>query len=98
MALGDTDPRNVAAKLVLEAVDAVFGPRNDDYGPPFEDMKKLAGMWSALLGIEVEPYQAGLMMGCVKTCREWHKPKHDNAVDAIGWTLVEQDCLHHLGE
>lgn len=84
----DGKPYPKAKVLVEEALDLVFGERNDDYGHPAEDYGRTAGMWSAFLGVNITPYQAALMMVMVKLSREYNKHKDDNIIDSHGYLLV----------
>ncbi len=74
--------------LVAQAIQLVYGERNEDYGHPADDYGRTAGMWSAFLGVNITPYQAALMMVMVKLSREFNRHKDDNIVDAFGYLLV----------
>ena len=81
--------------IASEAQTLVLGDRNASYGSPAEDYARTAAVWSGLLvdelkeGVVLTPRKAILMMAALKVCREWHKPKRDNRVDAIGYMLCE---------
>lgn len=80
---GPPDPR----ALMAEAENLVYGDRNDDYGHPHDDYSRTAGLWSALLGVEITAAQAALMMALVKFSREMNREKADNVIDAHGYLL-----------
>lgn len=66
-----------------------YGDRNIDYGDPYDDYVKTAGFFSIILGTEVKPHQAAMMMICVKLSRLMHDPtKRDSIVDVAGYADV----------
>ena len=71
--------------ILEEAKRIVHGDRGENYGHPFEDFSRTAQIWSAILGIDVEPEQVALCMVGVKISREVHRPKRDNIVDGAGY-------------
>jgi hypothetical protein len=81
---------------LLEAQGLVHGDRNAAYGSPLDDFRRTAKMWSAILGVEVQPEKIGLCMIAVKLSRECNKHKRDNLVDIAGyaecteWAINEQ--------
>ena len=74
--------------ILSEAEEICNGPRNKDYGHPFDDYTKVARLWSVVLGIDVTPSQAALCMIQVKVSRQMHRPKRDNLVDIAGYAHV----------
>lgn len=78
--------------MLLEAVNTVF-QRGIVYGPPNENMKRTAQIWSGILGIEVTPIQVCLCMIGVKMARLVESPGHgDSALDIAGWAACLRDC------
>jgi hypothetical protein len=71
--------------ILEEAKRIVHGDRGENYGHPFEDFSRTAMIWSAILGIDVEPEQVALCMVGVKISREVNRPKRDNIVDGAGY-------------
>lgn len=84
---------DVFHKSVLkEAEKLVHGDRNESYGHPLDDFSRTAKMWSAILGVSVEPEQVGLCMIAVKISRECNAPRRDNLVDAAGYAETVEWC------
>lgn len=75
-----------------EAVSTVLGDRQDSYGDARENLGRIAALWSAYLGIEVKPSEVAAMMNLVKISRSKNTYKRDNAVDGVGYWLI-QDSL-----
>ena len=71
--------------ILDEAKRIVHGERGENYGHPFEDFSRTAKIWSAVLGIKVEPEQVALCMVGLKISRECNRPKRDNVVDGAGY-------------
>ena len=69
----------------------VFGDREQTYGDPGKNLRMIAGMWSAYLGIEITPEQVCDMMVQLKIARLKSSPDHeDSKVDIIGYTLLKE--------
>ena len=71
--------------ILDEAKRIVYGERGENCGHPFEDFSRTAQIWSAILGIDVEPEQVALCMVGLKISREVNRPKRDNVVDGAGY-------------
>jgi len=82
-----TTPSNES--ILQEAQRLVHGDRGNNYGHPFDDFGRTAGMVSALLQHKLrEPLtqeDVAMMMVCVKLSREANRPKRDNRVDVAGY-------------
>jgi len=66
----------------------VNGERQADYGDPCDTWKRIAKVFSGILGIEVTPAQAALCMVGVKVVRESKGHKEDNLVDSLGYLRI----------
>ena len=67
------------------ANELVSGDRNADYGHPFHDFSRTAGMWSQILGVEVTPEKVALCMIAVKMSRLCNQYKADSVIDIAGY-------------
>lgn len=74
--------------ILEEALRLVGGDRRSDYGHPLDNFSDVAAIWSVILRTPVTAEQAALCMVGLKIAREANKPKHDNRVDAAGYTEV----------
>ena len=91
-----SEPLNV----LLEADSLVHGPRQADYGHPYDDYTKVGLIWTAILkdklkpGEEVSAKEAALCMVGIKLSREVNRPKDDNLIDGAGYfevaNMIEQ--------
>jgi hypothetical protein len=86
------------AAVLDEAKSLVCGDRNASYGPPNQDFKRTADMWTALLqfklrdGESLRPQDVAAMMICLKMSRAQHSKKRDNWVDTAGYAACGWRC------
>ena len=74
--------------------ELVAGPREQRYGHPKDNYRRIAHIWSAVLGIEVTPTQAVLCELGVKFSRLIQSPDdEDTQVDVHGYIKVLQRLL-----
>jgi hypothetical protein len=84
--------------ILAEAFRITRGSRQAQYGPPDQDFRRTAGMWSALFGAKLkdgvtfEPRDVALAMILLKTSRETHQRKRDNWVDIAGYASCGSRC------
>lgn len=72
--------------ICQEADRIVSADRQEVYGHPLDDFSKTAGIWSAILGVEVSAEQVALCMIGVKISRLLNTPDHrDSMVDIAGY-------------
>ncbi len=74
----------------LNKVGAVInGQREDDYGIPENNLKKIAVMWGAYLGRHVSPADVAVMMVLLKAARLANNTHHaDSWVDIAGYAAI----------
>jgi hypothetical protein len=84
--------------ILEEALRITGGDRQNQYGPPDQDFRRVAGMLNALFadklkeGQSFEPYNIAQMMILMKMSRQLHQRKRDNWVDAAGYARCGQLC------
>lgn len=71
--------------ILLEAQNLVHGPRQDDYGHPFDDYSRVTGAFNALTGHNLTAEEGAIFMVCLKLSRECNRPKRDNRTDGAGY-------------
>jgi len=82
-----SESSNQRATILEEAASAVDGSRQENYGHPAEDFRRIATYWSNHLGgIAITPHDVALMMIMVKLSRLHNTPYHrDSLVDIAGY-------------
>jgi hypothetical protein len=84
--------------ILDKAARITRGDRQASYGPPDQDFRRTAGMWSALFeaklkdGVTFEPRDVALAMILLKCSRESHQRKQDNWVDIAGYSRCGSRC------
>lgn len=71
--------------ILQEALRITTQDRNRSYGPPEEEFKRVAAMWSNIIGATVLPKHVALCMIALKINRALHSEKRDNWVDIAGY-------------
>lgn len=85
------EPKQTPGSEILnEAYKLVNGPRQNDYGHPADDYKKVSDIFYAITGVSLSVSEAILFMVSVKLARlrtnlENDKIHHDSLVDALGY-------------
>jgi len=97
--------KNNPGESILSEAERLTGvDRQADYGPPDEDFRRTAGMWTAMLqhklasGVKFESWEVAQMMICIKLSRLQHKPKRDSVVDTAGYANCMDHCYRAAGE
>jgi hypothetical protein len=80
--------KDIDKTLLDEAYLLVTNDRNHTYDHPAVNFRRIADLWSVVLGVKVDPDQVGMCMVMVKLAREIHEHKRDNIVDSIGYLLT----------
>jgi len=78
--------------VLEEALQITRGDRNATYGPPDQDFRRTAAMWTALKGVPFEPFEVAAFMVALKLSRQTHARKRDNWVDIAGYARCGQIC------
>lgn len=65
--------------------------RAKHYGPVGPNIRRIARLWSAYLGVEVTPHDVGWLMVLLKASRSKVDPEHgDNYEDATAYIRIAQ--------
>lgn len=72
--------------VLTTAESLVNGERADTYGDPTQSFTRLAALWSATIGMTIEPYQVALCLAQLKISRIVSSPNHlDTYIDGAGY-------------
>jgi hypothetical protein len=88
----------VTESVLEEAIRITGGDRQAQYGPPDQDFRRTADMWTGLFsdllkdGTRFEPYQVALAMILLKASRQVHQRKRDNWTDVAGYAHCGAVC------
>lgn len=73
-------------EILEQALKCVCGDREQDYGSPENNFKKIADFWSTYLGYDVAPVDVAAMLGLLKIARiSSGHAKEDNWIDLAGY-------------
>ena len=78
--------------ILDEAKDIVNGQRQEDYGSINDSFLRIAGLWSAYIGIKLDKYDVAKMMMLLKISRAKHGNHRDSYVDIVGYV----ECVDKL--
>jgi len=78
-------------RILHEAAALLNGERQEAYGPPADNLGRVAAMWTLYLGRQVSAKDVCLLLALLKICREMHTHKRDNLVDAAGYIGLAGD-------
>lgn len=82
--------------VYADAVKAVTGPRNKDYGTVLDNFKAISFRAELIAGLVVTPMQVALLSICIKLGRLVNTPNHyDSLVDIIGYCLCMFQLIEH---
>ena len=85
--------------ILVEAARLVDGDRQQDYGHPQDDCKRIATIWSTLLenklNVDLTPSEVGAMMIALKLSRTAFKNKRDNWIDIAGYAHCADLCTNY---
>ena len=84
--------------ILEEALRVTSGDRQASYGPPDQDFRRTADMWTGLFrdmlreGVAFEPFHIAQAMILLKMSRQLHQRKRDNWVDTAGYARCGAIC------
>lgn len=73
--------------------EPILNERAASYGPVARggNITRIAGLWSAYLGVHVSEHDVGWMMALLKASRSRQDPEHlDNYLDAHGYIDIAE--------
>jgi len=81
--------------IAVEAINLIDEDRNDSYGPPEENLQRIADMWIGYLNVPVTKEDVSLMMVLVKISRSKAGYSRDNAVDGVAYFLIHDSMARY---
>ena len=87
--------------VLATAGELINGDRAKDYGSAYENHKRIAEIWSAIIGVNLNPRQVALMMVGLKLSRLANTDSHEDSwVDicgyaALGGEFCESEDVQH---
>lgn len=99
--MGKLSPR---AEILREAEELITGDRNVTYGPPTENLRNIAELWTVRLrhklkdGETIKPSDVADFMILLKMARNVAQPKRDTYVDVAGYAGCGWECLEAENE
>lgn len=96
--LEEKSPKAPAAdrreELLNEALGYVTNDRQNSYGKPEDNFRRIAAFWSSYLGVPVENHDVANMMILMKVARLMQTPGHkDSWVDIAGYAACGWDTI-----
>lgn len=80
--------------IAKEAQELVNGQRRKDYGDMKESFKRIAKLWSAYTGAQIDEFDVAKMMMLLKISRAKHNNHRDSYVDIVGYV----ECVDQMLE
>lgn len=73
-----------------EGIEVINGERLERYGHPSINFTRIAGGWSAYLGIPVTPHNVCALMVILKQMRGKEGYHRDSVVDTVGYAALQE--------
>jgi len=87
----------VRADILSSAATCVCGHREQDYGSPEDNFRKIAGLWKAYTGYEFTPVDVAMMMALMKAARiKTGAGTMDSFVDLAGYAACAGEIAHRV--
>jgi hypothetical protein len=99
-AVGETEvqPTSLRADILDAAAACVLTDRQKTHGAPENTFGMIAAMWSAYLGVKIEPHEVCSMMSLLKIARSKAAPNNmDNWVDNAGYSACGGELAIQYG-
>lgn len=80
-------------ELLDEAAHLINGERDAVYGPPVINHTRIADLWTAYLGYDIQPSEVAIMLALVKVSRLAASPQHrDSYTDLAAYAAIAWEC------
>ncbi|WP_280273392.1 DUF6378 domain-containing protein [Nocardia wallacei] len=88
----DQDDEEQPGQLTVleEAAALIDGDRETQYGNPAESFRRIAGLWSAYLGVPLDPRDVANLMVLMKVSRAKRGFHRDSYVDICGYAVLAE--------
>ena len=81
--------------VAVDAIRLVDEDRQEAYGPPEENLQRIADMWSGYLSVPVTKEDVSLMMVLLKISRCKAGYTRDNTVDGVAYFLLHDSMARY---
>jgi len=93
----NTQQQSVRGSVLQVAQELTHGDRDQTYGNPIVNHRRIAELWTAALGHPVTAQQVAICMALVKVSRLVQTPKHmDSYIDAAAYFGIAAECALDL--
>ena len=78
-------------EILRQAERLLYLDRQEEYGTPYENHRRISLLWSAYLGVEITPMQVAICMALLKIARIQEKAeyaKDDNFIDLAAYASI----------
>lgn len=82
---------NIRTQTLEAARDLLNGDRQDDYGPPEVNFRRISTGWQVILGADVSPEQVALCMAWLKIARLANGPHGDSYIDGAAYLAIASE-------
>jgi hypothetical protein len=81
--------------VAVDAIRLVEEDRQEQYGPPDENLQRIAELWAGYLNTPVTKEDVSLMMVLLKISRCKAGYSRDNAVDGVAYFLLHDSMARY---
>ena len=77
------------SEILKQAEKYINGEKDEVYGAPLINHKRIALLWQVVLGTEISPAEVAICMALVKVARLVQTPDHeDSYIDAAAYMAI----------
>jgi len=81
----------ITKKTLLDALEAVTGKREDDYGDKLKNHQNIADLWSIFLKHKITAHDVAICMALLKIARLMHSHHDDAYIDLAGYAAIARE-------